>query len=84
MILYWGQKKAGESGNKEFVTLLLKNADDWRTSTRLSFKGVSVYKSKMEALKKILKKEPPVKITSIPDSTVIKFYSELFLKGKGK
>lgn len=75
-----GAYKAGESGDKQFILLLLKNADDVRRSTNLQFKGISVYQSKMGALKKIFKQESPVKITHRPDSTVIKFYTELSQK----
>jgi hypothetical protein len=69
-----GAFKAGESGDDKFVPLLLGNCDDSRTSTSIQFKGFSVYQEKMIALRKIYKKEPPVKITRIPDSVVIKFY----------
>lgn len=77
-----GATKAGESGKKKFTPLLLKNAEDWRTSTNFNYKGVSVYQAKMEALRKIFKKNPPTKITYKPDSTIITFYTELFLKEK--
>ena len=72
-----GSYKAGESGDKQFVPLLLKNAADPRRSTNLRFKGISIYQSKMGALKKIFKLEPTIKISREPDSLVIKFYTEL-------
>ena len=72
-----GSNKAGESGKKQFIPLLLKNAADERRSTNFNFKGVTVYQAKMDALRKIFKKEPPVKITYKLDSTIIKFYIQL-------
>jgi len=69
-----GAYKAGESGKEKFIPYLLMNADDPGRSTQLQFKGFSVYQEKVIALKKILKVEPPVKITRDPDSTVIRFY----------
>jgi len=70
-----GAYKAGEAGKVEFTPYLLKNADDPATSSDWRFLGVSVYQEKMIALKKILKTEPPVKITRNPDSAVIRFYT---------
>lgn len=75
-----GAYKAGESGKKEFIPLLLKNADDFRTTTNLKFKGITVYQQKMIALKNIFKVEPPNRITSLPDSSIIKFYIDLHEK----
>ena len=72
-----GSYKAGEMRAKNFVPLLLENAYDERMSTNIRFKGITVYQAKMIALKKILQKEPPVKITYIPDSAVISFYKNL-------
>jgi hypothetical protein len=75
-----GAYKAGKSGDKKFVSLLLQNSDDPRRSTNLQFKGITVYQAKMTALKKIFKQEPPVKITYQTDSSIIKFYTELLQK----
>lgn len=72
-----GAFKAGESGSEDFVPLLLDDAYDYRTSTNIRFKGISVYQSKMGALSKILNAKPPVEITSKPDSTIIEFYNNL-------
>lgn len=69
-----GAYKAGKSGNKKFIPLLLKNADDSRRSTNIRFIGITVYQAKMEALKDILKKDPPIEISYKTDSLVIKFY----------
>jgi len=69
-----GAYKAGESGRTAFIPYLLKNGDDPSRSTLIQFKGFSVYQEKMVALRKILRREPPVKITRDPDSIVIRFY----------
>ena len=76
--LILGAYEAGETKKKKFVPLLLKNANDPRSTTNIRFKGFTVYQEKMIALKKIFKTEPPVKITDIPDSIVIIFYTELY------
>lgn len=75
-----GAYKAGESGDKQFIPLLLKDAADPRRSTNLQFKGITIYQAKMIALKKIFKQEPPVKITYQTDSSIINFYTELSQK----
>ena len=75
-----GAYKAGESGDKQFVPLLLKDANDVRTSTNIKFLGYNVYQEKMIALKKIFKQDPPVEIVDKPDSIIIKFYMELSTK----
>src|SRR5258708_22557922 len=61
-----GAYRAGELRKTEFIPYLLQNSDDPGRSTNLRFKGFSVYQEKMIALKKILKIEPPVKITRDP------------------
>ncbi len=71
-----GAYKAGQSGKVEFIPYLLNNADDPSRSTQLQFKGLSVYQEKMIALRKILKVESPVRITRVPDSLVIRFYTK--------
>lgn len=69
-----GAFEAGNTGDKKYIPLLLKNANDCRRSTNLKFKGYSVYQAKMTAIKKISKKESPVTIGRMPDSLVIKYY----------
>lgn len=69
-----GAYKAGESGDKKFVNLLLNDCFDKRSSTNIHFKGFTVYEEKMIALIKIYKIKPPQNITDDPDSTIIKFY----------
>ena len=77
-----GANKAGTSGKLKFVPYILNNAEDWRMSTNFSFKGVTVYKAKMEALQKILKERSPTEITFKPDSTIIKFYTSIYEQTK--
>jgi len=72
-----GAYLAGESGNKKYSSLLLKNADDVRTSTNLKFKGYTVYQEKMIALSKIYNKKPPIEINERVDSSIIIFYIQL-------
>lgn len=72
-----GAFKAGETGDKKFVPLLLKNANDQRSTTHINYQGITVYQAKMQALEDIFKQKPPVKITRNPDSLVIKFYTGL-------
>ena len=78
--LILGALKAGKTKKKKFCNLLIQNADDPRRSTNLRHKGLTVYQAKMEALQKIFGKEPPIKISSMPDSVVIKFYTEMIMK----
>lgn len=75
---------AGETGKAKFIPDLLKDADDPGRSMLLQFKGYSVYQEKMIALRKILKVEPPVKITRDPDSIVIRFYINAAFKVRNR
>ncbi|WP_426669555.1 hypothetical protein ACPPVU_25485 [Mucilaginibacter sp. McL0603] len=73
-----GTYEAGMSGDKKYVPLLLKDADNPAVSTALHFKGFSVYTEKMYALERILHVKPPHPyngILVIPDSVNIKFYN---------
>jgi hypothetical protein len=73
-----GAWKAGESGEKKYVPLLLHDDGSPGGTTVLKFKGFTVYQEKMFALTKILHVKPPHKViavTSRPDSVNIKFYS---------
>jgi hypothetical protein len=72
-----GAYEAGESGNKEFVPLLLEGLDNEGMSTESRFKGITIYQAKMIALKKIYKKEPPVKISYKLDSVVVNYFKNL-------
>jgi hypothetical protein len=76
-----GAEKAGASGKKKFVPMLLKNDGDLRTSTSVWHYGVSVYKAKMDALKEIFQINPPNEIVFYKvDYTIIEFYTELYKK----
>jgi len=57
---------------------MLAHAADERMSTNIRYYGITVYQAKMIALGKIFKKFPPNKVTPIPDSGVISFYTILF------
>src|SRR4051812_45962760 len=72
-----GANKAALTQDEKYVPLLLKNAEDYNISTTLFHKGTSVYEAKMEALQRILHKEPPIEIGKFPDTTVINFYTAI-------
>ena len=74
----YGAFLASKSNNEDFVPLLLKDANDIRSTTMLKFKGKSVYQEKMIALKKIYKISPPKEITMDPDSVIICFYDSIY------
>ncbi|MGZ3944550.1 MAG: hypothetical protein ACXVJB_06380 [Mucilaginibacter sp.] len=78
-----GAYMAGETGESKFIPYLINNADDPAISLEFGYYGYSVYQEKMIALKKILKKDPPVEITRQPDTTVIRFYIRI-IKENGK
>lgn len=75
-----GASEAGHSGDKKYIPLLLLNAGDQRATTKLKFKGYSIYQEKMYALKTILHVKPPDTITSIVDSINIKFFENYWQK----
>ncbi len=75
--LIYGADMAGRLRDKVFVPLLLKNANNPSVSVRYNYQGVSVYQAKMVALGRIFNSFPTVKITSNPDSAVIKFYLKI-------
>ncbi len=69
---------AGETENKMYIPYLLKDCGNPSLSINIKFKGISVYQSKMNALKKITKINPPNPITRDVDSVNIKFYFKMF------
>jgi hypothetical protein len=76
-----GAYKAGTSGDKKYVPLLLKNANNPSASTALHWKGFTVYTEVMFALERIYKVRPPHSydgVLVLPDSVNIKFYSALW------
>lgn len=64
----------GEKRKTEFIPDMYENPLDSRISHNIKFYGMSIYQSKMIAMKKISKLTPPHDITYSADSTVINFY----------
>lgn len=64
----------GESKDTKYVNELFHNVNDPRISHDLRFYGMSVYQSKMAALRNMSGLEPPKRITYKPDSVIISFY----------
>jgi hypothetical protein len=64
----------GEAKDTSYIDELFFNIDDRRISHDLRFNGISVYQSKVSALRQISGLEPPTKITYRPDSVIINFY----------
>lgn len=64
----------GNEKRNVFIKDAFLNATDSRISHQYKFKGISVYQSKMIALKKISGLTSPVLIKHKADSVVIKFY----------
>jgi hypothetical protein len=62
-----------EANDTSYVMDLLDHSFDPRISHHSKFKGMSVYQSKMIALKKLSKLQPSKEITYKPDSTIILF-----------
>lgn len=64
----------GENRDLDFIKEVISNPYDPRVTNVSDYKGMSVYQSKMIALRKITKLDPPHKITYQPDSVVVNFY----------
>lgn len=64
----------GETNQTIFINDMFININDARISHHYRFKGISVYQSKMIALRKISGLKSPYKITSKPDKRIICFY----------
>ena len=69
-----GFSMVGDYKMEEYVPRIFEHIDDPRISHHLHFKGLSVYQSKVSALKKISGLEPPRRITYKPDTLIINFY----------
>lgn len=69
-----GNYLAGKYRKTEFVYLLLENSYDPRITHHYRFYGMSIYQSKMIALKNISGIKPPHEITDRPDSVNVEFY----------
>ena len=72
----------GEEKQIKFIKDIIINPVDNRISHHYKFNGISVYQSKMIALKKISGLEPPIKISSKSNIVVIEFYYKWALKEK--
>ena len=57
-----------------FIEKIFDNIDDQRVSHNIKNIGVSVYQSKMIAIKKVSGLEPPRKITYKKDDSIVQFY----------
>jgi|GEM_PF-1580548 len=66
----------GEQRDTTFIPFLVSQMSDPRISHDFDFLGVSVYQSKMVALKKISGLSPPRPIQPRPDSSIINFYCD--------
>lgn len=74
--------KIRESRDTLFLAFLLNDLNDGRITNDVRFKGMSVYQSKVIALKKISGLSPPAPLTYRPDSINIKFYLEWYANKK--
>jgi hypothetical protein len=75
-----GAYAIGEARDTSYVPWLLKQPTDGHISYNLRSYGVSVYQSKMNALRLISGQAPPAPITCQPDSTVVDFYRRWAIK----
>jgi hypothetical protein len=66
----------------DMVQYLLYDAMDPRVTHDIRFKGMSIYQIKMHALKRFTGTNPPKRITSEPDSSILNFYADI-LKQRG-
>lgn len=66
----------GEKKDTAYVKEIFKNIYDSRVSHNSRFLGISVYQSKVIALRKISGLDPPNPVTYRPDPVVISFYIE--------
>ncbi|WP_124981828.1 hypothetical protein [Nonlabens xiamenensis] len=67
----------GEHKDTSFVKNIFSQIEDVRISHDLKFKGVSVYQSKMIALKKIYNVDPPNPLSKEVDKSLVDFYREI-------
>lgn len=70
----------GEEKQHAFIKDIFNNPYDNRISHQYKFKGISIYQSKMIAMKKISGISPSVKINHKSDSLVINFYYNWAIK----
>lgn len=72
----------GETKDVSFINEVVKYPYNPRITHHLCYKGMSVYQTKMGALRKITGVFPPKRVNYKPDSLVVKFYFSL-LKERG-
>lgn len=72
----------GETKDISFINEVLKDPYNPHVTVDLRFKGMSLYYTKMGALRKITGVSPPKRVNYEPDSLVVKFYFSL-LKERG-
>ena len=70
----------GEKRDTSFIKNIFQDLNDQRVSHYYKHIGVSVYQSKMIAIKKISGVNPPKKITNIKDDSIIDFYLNWSIK----
>jgi hypothetical protein len=69
----------GEIKDTSYLPLLLADMNDYSTcATRLRYKGISVYESKISALEKIANLDTQLIYTHRPDSEIIKIFLKRF------
>ncbi|MBD2770491.1 hypothetical protein IC235_21615 [Hymenobacter sp. BT664] len=66
----------GNLKDTSYVRNIFIDPYDPRVSHDYRFLGISVYQSKMIAIKKISGCDPPAPITYRPDSSIVKFYQK--------
>jgi len=69
-----GNYIASKNKRKDMVCLILKEPYDSRISHNIKYKGMSVYQSKISALRNISGLNTSQKITYKVDSTIVAFY----------
>ncbi len=74
--VFEGNFLAGQYKKRNLVQLVLQDPYNQKISHHRKFKGLSMYQSKMIALKNISGLEPPSPITYKPDSAIVKFYQD--------
>lgn len=78
--VFEGNFLAGKYKWQVAVPLILKDPYNPKISHHIRFKGLSLYQSKMSALKNISGLGPPNKVTYKVDSSVVRFYQDWALK----
>jgi hypothetical protein len=64
-----------KSSDIDYIPIILNNAYDCRETSVVSYKGQSVYQSKMNAMQRISGISPDKKIDYRVDSSIVRFYT---------